>query len=90
MSTTTSTVGGGGESSSGSGNKKKRGKAVVHPSLKEPLATRDIEANNSIDADPFYVFREDLYRKLDLVDAGLEELHRTIDQTVSLVALLVR
>lgn len=33
-------------------------------------------------ADPFYVFREDLYRKLELVDESLAEYLRVVYQTV--------
>ena len=52
--------------------------------LKEPLTgggnganTNDHEAN-----DPFYVFREDLYRKIDMVDEGLAEYQRVVRETV--------
>lgn len=45
-----------------------------NPSLQEPLT----------DEDPFYVFREDLYRKLDLVEDGLTEYLRIVHQTVRL------
>lgn len=41
-------------------------------SLQEPLTEED----------PFYVFREDLYRKLDLVEEGLTEYLRIVHQTV--------
>jgi hypothetical protein len=51
--------------------------SVGNPDLKEPL-------NVSHDDDPFYVFREDLYRKLDLVDEGLAEYLRIVHQTVSM------
>jgi hypothetical protein len=43
-----------------------------NPSLEQPLTEED----------PFYVFREDLYRKLDLVEDGLTEYLRLVHQTV--------
>jgi hypothetical protein len=50
--------------------------------LSEPLtANGDEEAGDS--ADPFYVFRADLYRKLELVDESLAEYLRVVHQTVS-------
>ena len=52
--------------------------SVNNHELKEPLAA----ANSTTDDDPFYVFREDLYRKLDLVDDGLSEYLRLVHQTV--------
>jgi hypothetical protein len=42
--------------------------------LSEPL--------NKQDDDPFYVFREDLYRQLELVDEALVEYLRIVHQTV--------
>ena len=49
--------------------------------LKEPLKLPDLEAGVH-DDDPFYVFREDLYRKLDLVDECLQDFLRVVHQTV--------
>jgi hypothetical protein len=50
--------------------------------LSEPLtANGDEEAGD--DPDPFYVFRADLYRKLELVDESLAEYLRVVHQTVS-------
>ena len=49
--------------------------SVGNQELKEPLTAGH-------DDDPFYVFREDLYRKLDLVDDGLAEYLRLIHHTV--------
>lgn len=51
--------------------------SVGNQELKEPLT-----AAMHHDDDPFYVFREDLYRKLDLVDDGLAEFLRLVHQTV--------
>jgi hypothetical protein len=51
--------------------------SVGNPELKEPLT-----GASHNDDDPFYVFREDLYRKLDLVDDGLAEYLRVIHHTV--------
>lgn len=50
--------------------------SVGNPELKEPLT-----GASHNDDDPFYVFREDLYRKLDLVDDGLAEYLRLIHHT---------
>jgi len=47
--------------------------------LSEPLTS-----NGQADEDPFYVFREDLYRKLEHVDESLAEYLRIVHQTVSL------
>jgi hypothetical protein len=50
--------------------------------LSEPLnANGDEEAGEN--SDPFYVFRADLYRKLELVDESLMEYQRVVHQTVS-------
>jgi hypothetical protein len=49
--------------------------------LKRPLTSPDLESGGH-DDDPFYVFREDLYRKLDLVDESLQEYLRIVYQTV--------
>jgi hypothetical protein len=50
--------------------------------LSQPLTgSGDEEAGE--DADPFYVFRADLYRKLELVDESLAEYLRVVHQTVS-------
>jgi hypothetical protein len=50
--------------------------------LSEPLnANGDEEAGEN--ADPFYVFRADLFRKLELVDESLAEYLRVVHQTVS-------
>ena len=49
-------------------------------SLQEPL-TADSQAADV--SDPFYVFREDLYRKLESVDESLAEYLRIVHQTVS-------
>ena len=51
--------------------------SVGNQELKEPLT-----GAMHHDDDPFYVFREDLYRKLDLVDDGLAEFLRLVHQTV--------
>lgn len=40
------------------------------PELSEPL--------NDVSDDPFYVFRDDLYRKLEIVDENLAEFLRTV------------
>jgi len=52
----------------------------IRKSLEEPLTAAD---GNGASSDPFYVFREDLYRKLELVDESLAEYLRIVHQTVS-------
>ena len=52
-----------------------RRRVVDDESLHEPLTAAE--------DDPFYVFREDLYRKLDLVEENLTEFLRIVHQTVS-------
>ena len=49
-------------------------------SLEEPLTDTSEHEDSS---DPFYVFREDLYRKLESVDESLAEYLRIVQQTVS-------
>jgi hypothetical protein len=56
--------------------------AAHSDALSQPLnANGDEEAGEN--ADPFYVFRADLYRKLELVDESLAEYLRVVHQTVS-------
>lgn len=71
-----------------------RKKKPLPSSMSEPLnsATQGHEQDNensrssSYDpGDPFYVFREDLYRKLELVDEALAEFLRVVHQTVCTV-----
>jgi syntaxin 6 len=50
-----------------------RRRVVDDESLHEPLTTAE--------DDPFYVFREDLYRKLDIVEENLTEFLRIVHQT---------
>jgi hypothetical protein len=57
------------------GNKEQRRSA-----LSEPLTANGAHPDSE---DPYYVFREDLYRKLDLVDESLAEYLRIVHQTVS-------
>lgn len=59
-----------------------RGKGPADSSLSEPLNS-DVPHMEEDDDDPFYVFREDLYRKLELVDEGLTTYLRIVNQTVS-------
>ena len=51
--------------------------------LAEPLTATTIDAEDEA-ADPYYVFRGDLFQKLDLVDESLAEYLRVIHQTVRL------
>jgi hypothetical protein len=51
--------------------------------LAEPL-TGDLE-NGDAAEDPFFVFRGDLFQKLDLVDESLAEFLRVVNQTVRTV-----
>ena len=55
-------------------------------SLEEPLTDTSEHEESS---DPFYVFREDLYRKLESVDESLAEYLRIVQQTVSCNLLLL-
>ena len=48
-------------------------------SLEEPLTDTSEHDESS---DPFYVFREDLYRKLESVDESLAEYLRIVHQSV--------
>ena len=50
--------------------------------LSEPLTNGD---QAHISSDPFYVFREDLYRQLERVDESLAEYLRVVHQTVRTV-----
>lgn len=54
-------------------------------SLEEPLTAAAADENDtaSSSSDPFYVFRQDLYRKLESVDESLAEYLRIVHQTVS-------
>jgi hypothetical protein len=61
--------------------------------MSEPLTASAAEEEGNGRAafdpgDPFYVFREDLYRKLELVDEALAEFSRVVHQTVSCIGLL--
>jgi hypothetical protein len=56
-----------------------------NPDLNEPLNNGTSRGED----DPFYVFREDLYRKLDLVDEGLTEYLRLVHQTVRCFVFVV-
>mmetsp|Transcript_8825 Transcript_8825/g.12503 ORF Transcript_8825/g.12503 Transcript_8825/m.12503 type:complete len:310 (+) Transcript_8825:187-1116(+) len=69
-------------SSSSKAPKSLRSNNRVNPDLSEPLTSSSnaIEIDDSED-DPFYVFREDLYRKLELVDEGLSRYLRIVHQT---------
>lgn len=58
-------------------------KSQLPTELSEPLTNGN--STSTVDHnDPFYVFRSDLYRKLELVDETLAELLRVVHQTVSL------
>ena len=83
-----------GEHSSGEGSQKASSSSTTrslssvsfgrihnNPELKEPLTGPTADSSPE-DDDPFYVFREDLYRKLDLVDESLGEYLRLVFQTV--------
>jgi hypothetical protein len=66
-------------------------------SLSEPLTAISVSSTNNygpnnaanahqlpqLSADPFYVFRDDLYRQLSRVDETLAEYLRVVHQTVS-------
>jgi len=63
---------------------------TVPLSLSEPLNAAPLAEENGIGerrndpGDPFYVFRDDLCRKLELVDEALAIFLRVVHQTVSL------
>mmetsp|Transcript_42826 Transcript_42826/g.63534 ORF Transcript_42826/g.63534 Transcript_42826/m.63534 type:complete len:339 (-) Transcript_42826:105-1121(-) len=59
--------------------KKSSSSKQLSAEMKQPL-TKDVERGDDVE-DPFYVFREDLYRKLDLVDETLTEYTRIIRHT---------
>lgn len=58
----------------GSSSRRKNG--TPSADLKQPLAPSEMDSE-----DPFYVFREDLFRKLDLVEESLTEYLRIVQQT---------
>jgi len=72
------TVSGNGSSASGLSLFRK---SSASPDLKEPLTSKDLESGSIYEDDPFYVFREDLYRKLDLVDEALQDYLRVVHHT---------
>jgi hypothetical protein len=53
---------------------------ILNKELSEPLTNG--RNSNEEEGDPFYVFRDDLYRKLELVDESLAEYLRVVHQTV--------
>jgi hypothetical protein len=55
-------------------------KSQLPTELSEPLTSGD--GNGANVDDPFYVFRSDLYRKLDSLDESLAEYLRIVHQTV--------
>ena len=69
-----------------SSHRRFRGHKRISSELSEPLTS----ANTSIvdeslggdPGDPYYVFRSDLQRKLELVDEGLAEFLRIVHETV--------
>lgn len=57
--------------------------------LSEPLTGGGATDDDALSGDPFYVFREDLYRKLELMDEALAEYLRIVHQTVSFLFIFV-
>jgi hypothetical protein len=66
-------------------------RTTMNPSLSEPLTGKSNGSSpprsspsrtNGGGQDPFFVFREDLYRKLETVDESLAEFLRIVHQTV--------
>jgi hypothetical protein len=58
-------------------------------SLSEPLTSNKVEQQHlALSSDPFYVFRDDLYRQLDRVDETLTEYLRVVHQTVRMIEML--
>lgn len=56
-------------------------RSVLPPELSEPL-TQGASGSSQSPDDPFYLFRSDLYRKLEAVDESLAEFLRVVHQTV--------
>jgi hypothetical protein len=48
----------------------------------------DNNSSSSNNTDPFYVFREDLYQQLSLVDETLAEFLRVVYQTVRILSVV--
>jgi hypothetical protein len=67
---------------SGSGRRSSTAGMDSKSSLSQPLALNGDEEAGDNSADPFYVFRADLYRKLEQVDESLAEYLRIVHQTV--------
>ena len=75
-------------------SKKKYRQQRINSELSEPLtannsqvAFRDEELGNSDDSgDPFFVFRSDLVKKLELVDESIAEYLRVVHETVSFLS----
>ena len=60
-----------------------RASSLLRPRPDESL----VEPLTENGGDPFYVFRSDLFAKLDLVDESLAEFLRVVHQTVSAYVL---
>ena len=79
-----SALGGGDEGTGANATNKKRNlrpfSGPAPTTLSEPL--NGSGGSTSDPGDPFYIFRGDLYKKLELVDEALAEFLRVIHQTV--------
>lgn len=66
-------------------SKRRFGRKRINSELSEPLTTSgsivDEELGSSVAGDPYFVFRKDLQRKLELVDESLADFLRIVHET---------
>jgi len=65
-----------------SNNLRKFGRKRINSELSEPLTNTSIVDEELGSGDPYFVFRKDLHRKLELVDEALADLLRIVHETV--------
>ena len=67
-------------------SKRRFGRKRINKELSEPLTSGgsivDEELSSSVGGDPYFVFRKDLQRKLELVDESLADFLRIVHETV--------
>lgn len=67
-------------------SRRKFGRKRINSELSEPLTSAGTsivdEELGSAGLDPYFVFRKDLYRKLELVDESLADFLRIVHETV--------
>lgn len=73
-------------------SKRRFGRKRINAELSEPLTSVgsivDEELGSSVAGDPYFVFRKDLQRKLELVDETLADFLRIVHETVRCRRLL--